>query len=218
MKASQLFDLPDSLPFREFFLAEEPPWKWVAKIGQALAAYDYSAAPTPGNIEAGVSISGEVCLHESVKLPPYCVIQGPAYIGAETQIRPGAYIRGNVIVGQGCVLGNACEYKNCLLMDRIETPHFNYVGDSILGSGAHLAAGAILANLRLDRKSVRVYTPTGRVDTGLTKLGALLGDGAEVGCNSVLQPGTILGRRARVMPAIAYGGYLADDTTATKSQ
>ena len=103
-------------------------------------------------------------------------------------------------------------------MDWIETPHFNYVGDSILGSGAHLAAGAILANLRLDRKSVSVYTPEGRIDTGLRKLGALLGDGAEVGCNSVLQPGTILGKRARVMPAIAYGGYLADDTTAATSR
>ena len=116
--------------------------------------------------------------------------------------------RGNVIVGEGCVLGNSCEYKNCLLLDGVQTPHFNYVGDSILGNGAHLGAGVICSNLRLDQGEVTVKLPSGTVGTGLQKFGAILGDKAEVGCNAVLNPGTLLGPRALVMPCTAFGGYL----------
>lgn len=154
-------------------------------------------------------IEGAVYLHPSVRLPAYATIIGPAYIGAGTEIRPGAYIRGNVIVGKNCVLGNACEFKNALLMDGVQVPHFSYVGDSILGSKSHLGAGVILSNLRFDQQEVTVTAKAGKVSSGLTKLGAMLGEGAEVGCNSVLQPGTILGKRALVVPAIAYGGTLA---------
>jgi NDP-sugar pyrophosphorylase family protein len=117
-------------------------------------------------------------------------------------------IRGNVIVGAKSVLGNACEYKNCLLMDRVETPHYNYVGDSILGSHSHLGAGAICSNLRLDRQPVTVRGPDVTWDTGLRKFGAILGEQAEVGCNAVLNPGAVLGKRALVMPAMAFGGVL----------
>jgi NDP-sugar pyrophosphorylase family protein len=169
-------------------------------------------------IPPGVRVEGLVFIHASVKLPAYATLIGPAYIGPKTDIRPGAFIRGNVIAGEGCVLGNACEFKNCLLLDNVQAPHFNYVGDSILGNGAHLGAGAICSNLRLDQKPVVLHLPHETVATGLKKFGAILGDGAEVGCNTVLQPGTLLGRRALVAPSIAFGGYLPAATIAKVRQ
>lgn len=214
LKAADLFSLPDGMPGDGVFDPDAPAWEWVRLIGRALEDIDAwpSAACRRSNLERelppAVTIQGAVYLDPTVKLPPVCTIIGPAWIGAETEIRPGAFIRGNVIVGRGCMLGNACEFKNCLLMDGVDAPHFSYVGDSILGSGAHLGAGAILSNLRLDRKEVPVHTPGGRGMSGLRKLGALIGEKAEIGCNAVLQPGTIIGKRALVMPAIAFGGYL----------
>lgn len=169
-------------------------------------------------IPSGVHISGRVWLHSSVKLPANATIVGPVYIGANTDIRPGAFIRGNVIAGEGCVLGNSSEFKNCLLMDGVQAPHFNYVGDSILGNGAHLGAGAICSNLRLDQGEVTVRLANETVKTGLRKFGAILGDKAEVGCNSVLNPGTLLGPRALVMPAMAFGGILPPATIARVRQ
>ncbi len=210
MKASELFKLPESLPFRNFFSPDASPWEWVSAIQSALEDFDFASALRPKLVPPNVFIGGPVYLHPGVKLPPFCVIEGPAYIGAETKIRPGAYLRGNVIVGRNCVLGNSSEYKNCLLMDDVETAHFNYVGDSILGNGAHLGAGAVLANLRLQRDEVRVATADGKIPTGRKKLGAMLGEGAEVGCNAVLQPGTILGKRSLVYPAMAFGGFLPE--------
>ena len=138
----------------------------------------------------------------------FATIIGPVYIGANTQIRPGAFIRGHVITGEGCVLGNSSEFKNCLLLDGVQAPHFNYVGDSILGNGAHLGAGAICSNLRLDQGEITVRLPAGSAKTGLKKFGAVLGDQAEVGCNAVLNPGSLLGPRALVMPSMAFTGYL----------
>jgi NDP-sugar pyrophosphorylase family protein len=170
--------------------------------------------PLRQDLPPGVQIEGFVYLHPTVKLPPYCVIQGPTWIGANTEIRPGAFIRGNVIVGEKCVLGNSCEYKNCLLLDGAQTPHYNYVGDSILGNRAHLGAGATCANLRLDKKNVPVTTPTGKTDSGLRKLGVLMADDAEAGCNAVLQPGAILGKRSAVLPTLAFAGYLPPNTLA----
>jgi NDP-sugar pyrophosphorylase family protein len=123
-----------------------------------------------------------------------------------------------VITGEGCVLGNASEFKNCLLMDGVQAPHYNYVGDSVLGNKAHLGAGAICSNLRLDQKPVVVHLPTGSVDTGLKKFGAIVGDAAEVGCNAVLNPGTLLGPRSLVMPSIAFGGVLPPATIARVRQ
>lgn len=213
MKASDFFTLPPSLAqFAAHFPADLPPWEWVKRIEAALAAADFSQSLPP--VPAGVHISGKVHLDSTVKLPPYAVITGPAWIGPGTEIRAGAFIRGNVIVGANCVLGNSCEFKNSLLMDRVETPHFNYVGDSILGNGSHLAAGVICSNLRLDRKPVRVHGPDGVHETGMRKLGALVGDKAEVGCNAVLNPGAALGPRSLVAPAIAFGGYLPPATVA----
>jgi len=117
------------------------------------------------------------------------------------------YIRGGVIVGRGCVLGNSCEYKNSLLLDQVETAHFNYVGDSILGRKAHLGAGVICANVRLDRGPVPVrLADGGKADSGRRKLGALVGDGVEIGCNSVLQPGVVLGRKAIALSSLSIHG------------
>ena len=146
----------------------------------------------------------------SSKLPPQATLIGPLWIGPRTEIRPGAYLRGNVIVGADCVLGNACEFKNALLMDRVQVPHFSYVGDSILGNRAHLGAGAVCSNLRLDQAEIEVDTGAGRTPTGLKKFGAIFGDDAEAGCNAVLMPGTVLGRRALVMPLTPFGGRLEE--------
>lgn len=212
MTAADLFTLPESLAvFSERFPALVEPWVWLKNIGPALAGLTPSR---PAVVPPGVHIEGVVHIDPSVKLPPYATILGPAWIGPGTEIRPGAYIRGNVIVGAGCVLGNACEFKNCLLLDRVQVPHFSYVGDSVLGNGAHLGAGVICSNLRLDQQPISVHLPEGTFETGLRKFGALVGDGAEAGCNSVLNPGTILGRRALVMPAMAFTGYLPAATIA----
>ncbi len=217
MKARQLFQLPRSLPFAEFFDSEDSPWEWVGRIEEALESCPFNRASGGKGFPPGAMVSGKVFIHESVKLPSYCEIHGPCYIGEGTEIRPGAYIRGNVIVGRDCVLGNSCEYKNCLLMDRVETAHFNYVGDSILGSESHLGAGVMLANQRLKKDEVQVSTPEGRVPTGRRKLGALLGEGAQVGCNAVLQPGTVLGKGALVLPIVAFGGYLPENSIAASA-
>lgn len=213
MKASEFFTLPESLKsFATSFPSEVAPWEWLKAIGPALKAHVFPTAAV--QLPAGIHITGSVFIHDTVKLPAYATIIGPAWIGPETEIRPGAYIRGNVIVGAGCVLGNSCEFKNCLLMDGVQVPHFSYVGDSILGNGAHLGAGVILSNLRLDQQPISVRLANETVDTGLRKFGAVLGDRAEVGCNAVLQPGTLLGKRALVMPTVAFGGHLPDNTIA----
>ncbi len=214
MKASDFFTFPQSLaPFAASFPGDVAPWEWLKLIGPALKSWRFE--PLAIVVPPGVHISGDVHIHPSVKLPHTATILGPAWIGANTELRPGVFIRGNVIVGEGCVLGNSCEFKNALLMDRAEVPHFNYVGDTIVGNKGHLAAGVICSNLRLDRKNIRLRLADGtRVDTGLRKFGAIVGDGAEVGCNAVLQPGTILGRRALVHPVMAFGGILGEGLVA----
>lgn len=207
VKSADLFTLPASLaPFAPHFSADVEPWEWLKRIGPALAGC--SLPPLEITFPAGIHVEGQVWLHPTVRLPAHATLIGPAWIGAQTEIRPGAFIRGNVIVGEGCVLGNSCEFKNCLLLDRVQVPHFSYVGDSILGNRAHLSAGVICSNLRLDQRPIAVRDRERVFETGLRKLGALVGDEAEVGCNAVLQPGTVLGRRALVMPLTAFGGVL----------
>jgi len=211
MIASDLFDLSDELQvFAQTFEPTDAPWAWIPKIENALKGFDWLRSQGHGAIPPGVHVKGKVYIHPSVKLPPTAVIEGPSWIGPRTEIRPNAYIRGRVIVGADCVLGNASEFKNCLLLNGAQAPHFNYVGDSILGASAHLGAGVILANLRLDQAKVPVRLPEGVVDSGLRKFGAIFGDHAEAGCNAVIQPGSILGRKAIVMPCMAYGGVLPE--------
>jgi NDP-sugar pyrophosphorylase family protein len=212
MRASDFFDIPSNWSFAQHFSNDEAPWEWLTKIGYALESLDWQklqAQSLPvSEISPTLFVSGSVFIHPTVKLPPYGCIQGPAYIGANTELRPGVYIRGNVIVGENCVLGNSCEYKNCLLFNNVQTPHFNYIGDSILGSHSHLGAGAILSNFRLDGQNIKVKTGSEVIPTNLRKFGAVLGDHAQVGCNAVLQPGTVLGRNAIVYPVQSFSGFL----------
>lgn len=213
MKASDFFSLPASLSFfAAHFSPDAPPWDWLKQIGMALQSL--RDEPVAVAVPPGVHLEGKVWLHPSVKLPPYATIIGPAWIGAKTEIRPGAFIRGNVVVGEDCVLGNACEFKNCVLMDGVQVPHFSYVGDSVLGNRAHFGAGVICSNLRLDQQLIVVRVGDAVHQTGLRKFGAIVGDEAEVGCNAVLNPGTVLGPRALVTPAIAFTGYLPGATIA----
>jgi NDP-sugar pyrophosphorylase family protein len=217
VKASEFFSLPTSLaPFASHFSADAAPWDWIKAIAPALAGCTLPALPT--SVPPGVHVEGQIWIHATVKLPAYATLIGPLWIGAHSEIRPGAYLRGNVIVGERCVLGNSCEFKNCLLMDEVQVPHFSYVGDSILGNGAHLGAGAICSNLRLDQQPVVIRTAEATYETGLKKFGAILGDEAEVGCNAVLQPGTLLGQRALIMPLTAFGGHLPANTMARNRQ
>lgn len=216
MRSDELFALPESLAaFHPYFLPEAAPWHWLSQIGPALEnTLSATTRHTPLNeIPAGVTIQGPVFLDPTVKLPATAVILGPAWIGPHTELRPGCFIRGNVIIGAGCLLGNSCEYKNCLLMDNVETAHYNYVGDSILGNRAHLGAGVICANLKLNRDKVVVRVHGQRFPTELRKVGAFVGEDAEVGCNSVLQPGAILGRRSAVL-CLAFHGHLPEDQMA----
>ncbi len=209
MKSEELFNLPASLEiFKSYFSPDVEPWAWLSEISKALKSKEFLSLKNRTDIPVGLHIEGDVYIHKSVKLPPFGVIQGPCFIGEGCELRPSVYIRGNVIVGANCVLGNSCEFKNCLLLDNVQVPHFNYVGDSILGNKSHLGAGVILANLKLDKSNVHACTKTGRVQTNLRKFGAILADEAECGCNSVLQPGTILDKRAIVLSGIAYAGYL----------
>ena len=208
MRADALFDFPASMPFAPFFLPGETPWSWVGQIQRALASLEAEKRERHPKVPAGVFLGPAVFLHPTVRLPSHAVIEGPGWIGEGVEIRPNAYLRGNVIVGAGSVIGNASELKNCLLLEGVQVPHYNYVGDSVLGNRAHLGAGAICANLKLAQDEVSVVLADGsRHPTGMRKLGALLGDGAEAGCHCVLQPGSILGRGAAALGP-QFHGYL----------
>ena len=135
-------------------------------------------------------------------------IIGPAIIGHKTEVRPGAYIRGSVIIGDGAVIGNSTEIKNSIIFDGVQLPHYNYVGDSIIGYRAHLGAGAIISNFRLDHQNISIKAEDIKIDTGLRKMGALVGDFCEIGCNSVICPGSILGRKTMVYPLSSVRGII----------
>jgi NDP-sugar pyrophosphorylase family protein len=136
------------------------------------------------------------------------VLKGPAWIGENCRVRSGCYVRENVIAGNGVVMGNSCEFKNCILFDEVQVPHFNYVGDSILGHHAHLGAGVILSNVRLDRGEIAVVAQERSIPTGLKKFGAIVGDRTEIGCNAVINPGSIIGRDCMIYPTVNFRGVL----------
>ncbi len=136
------------------------------------------------------------------------MLKGPAWIGKNCRIRSGCYVRENVIVGDGVVMGNSCEFKNSIIFNEAQVPHFNYVGDSILGYKAHLGAGVILSNVKLDHGEIMVAATDGQIGTGLTKFGAIVGDRTEIGCNAVINPGALLGRDCLVYPGINFRGVL----------
>ena len=209
LKASDLFNFPENFPFSTHFPREVKPWDWVKRIEGALSVFDdFDGGKPASDIPSGFKVGQMVYIDTTVTLPANGCIIGPAYIGENCKIRNGAFIRENVIAFKNCTLGNSCEYKNALLLDGVETPHFNYVGDSVLGNHVHLGAGVILANLRLDQQEVRVSTQEGREATGLRKLGGLMGDGSEVGCNTTLMPGSVLERDAKIGPSLSFSGRL----------
>ncbi|MEP6937520.1 MAG: UDP-N-acetylglucosamine diphosphorylase [Chthoniobacterales bacterium] len=135
-------------------------------------------------------------------------LKGPAWIGENCHVRSGCYVRENVIVGDDVVMGNSCEFKNCILFNEAQVPHFNYVGDSILGYQAHLGAGVILSNVKLDHTEIHVSAADGSIATGLTKFGAIVGDRTEIGCNAVINPGSIVGRDCLIYPGVNFRGVL----------
>ena len=161
-----------------------------------------------GRIIGKPFISGAVFIGQGTVIEQGAMIKGPAWIGENCEIRNGCYIRENVIIGSGCVLGNSSEFKNSIVFDLAQIPHFNYVGDSILGYRSHLGAGAILSNVKLDHSEITIDSPTGPIPTGLKKFGAIIGDHAEIGCNSVINPGSIIGRRSVLYPGTNWRGVL----------
>ena len=156
-------------------------------------------------LEGFTEIAPGVLVGQNVKIAATATIEGPAIIGHNTEIRPGAYLRGAVITGPDCVLGNSSEFKNCLLMEHVQAPHYNYVGDSVLGNFSHLGAGSICSNLKSDGKNV-VVRGKESYETGLRKLGGIVGDHGDVGCSCVLNPGTVIGQNTSVYPMTALRG------------
>jgi NDP-sugar pyrophosphorylase family protein len=163
----------------------------------------------------GHAVIGEqVFIGRDTVIEPGAYIKGPAWIGPNCQIRHGAYIRENVIIGAGSVIGNSSEIKNSFLCNGCQVPHFNYVGDSVLGAKVHLAAGVIVSNLKLNGDLITLRVGDAVLATGLRKFGALIGDGAEVGCNAVINPGSILGRRSLIYPGVSWRGILPANSIA----
>ena len=181
-----------------------------------LAAYlnEQLVAANFGQIIGDPVIGEQVYIGRDTVIEPGAYIKGPAWIGPNCQIRHGAYVRENVIVGAGSVIGNSCEIKNSFLFNNCQVPHFNYVGDSILGSKAHLAAGVIVSNLKLNGDMISLRVGEETIATGLRKFGALIGDSVDVGCNAVLNPGSILGRNSLVYPGVAWRGVLPENSIA----
>ena len=153
-------------------------------------------------------VAPQVWARRTVTIAPTASLTGPAIIGPGTEVRPGAFIRGSALVGADCVVGNSVELKNVIIFDHVQVPHYNYVGDSILGYCAHMGAGAVTSNIKSDRTLVVVRDGEQAIETGLRKMGAMLGDHVEVGCNSVLNPGTVIGRGSRVYPLSSVRGVI----------
>jgi len=167
-----------------------------------------------GRVIGAPAIGERVFIGENTVVEPGAYIKGPAWIGPNCQIRHGAYIRENVIIGAGSVVGNSSEIKNSFLFNGCQAPHFNYVGDSILGAKVHLGAGVIVSNLKLNGDFVMLRVGNAILTTGLRKFGALIGDGVEVGCNAVINPGSVLGRRSLIYPGVGWRGVLPANSIA----
>lgn len=181
----------------------EYPWEILPMIGDMIRSIG-AELPT----DAYGHPSEDVWIAHTARIDQTAVITGPAIIGENTEVRHNAFLRGNTLVGDGCVVGNSSELKNCILFDGARVPHFNYVGDSVLGYKTHLGAGAVTSNVKGDYAPVAVRTPEGEIATGLKKVGAMVGDGVEVGCNSVLNPGSVVGPYARIYPLTSARGVI----------
>ena len=198
-------------------LFENSPQVWDA-LKQIVSYLQFRLKPAiQGRLVGKPFISGAVFIGKGTVVEQGAMIKGPAWIGEGCEIRNGCYIRENVIVGAGCILGNSCELKNSIVFDEAQIPHFNYVGDSIIGYRGHLGAGAILSNVKLDHSEVTIATTEGHLPTGLKKFGAIIGDRAEIGCNSVLNPGSLIGRNTVLYPGTQWRG-VAPENSMVKSR
>ena len=194
LEETQAKDLLSSLTY---------PWEALPKIKDFILELGKTLSPDEYDYNGD-----NVWIHKTAKIYPNNYIAGPCIIGAETEVRPGAFIRGNALVGNGCVVGNSTELKNVILFNKVQVPHYNYVGDSILGFKAHMGAGSITSNVKSDKKLVVVHNEGENIETGLKKFGAMLGDNVEVGCNSVLNPGTVIGKESNVYPTSCVRGVI----------
>ena len=189
-----LYNLEETIA-KDIFEGVTYPWEVLPKISAFI-------------VELGNTLSEEeyekkgdnIWIAKSAKVAPTAYINGPAIIGKDAEVRHCAFIRGNAIVGEGAVVGNSTELKNVILFNKVQVPHYNYVGDSILGYKAHMGAGSITSNVKSDKTLTTVKTPEGPIETGLKKFGAMLGDEVEVGCGSVLNPGTVIGSHTNIYP------------------
>ena len=206
LKTEQLYDLSHTLA-GELLDGVEYPWQALPKIKDFILALGKTLSPDEYD-----SPAENVWIAKDATVAPSATICPPTIIGKGTEVRTGAYIRGAVLVGEGCVVGNSCELKNAILFDCVQVPHFNYVGDSILGYRSHTGAGAVTSNVKSDKTLVTIKTPEGAIETGLKKCGAFLGDFVEVGCNSVLNPGTVIGRNTNVYPLSSVRGAIPPDS------
>lgn len=201
IKTAELFDLTKT-EARELLERTEYPWEALAGIHDFILSYGKSLG------EEYEKRGEDIWIHKTAKVAPTAYVNGPCIIGAETEVRHCAFIRGNAFVGRGAVVGNSTELKNVILFDKVQVPHYNYVGDSILGYRSHMGAGSITSNVKSDKTLVVVKDGEKTYETGLKKMGAVLGDNVEVGCGSVLNPGTVIGKESNVYPLSSVRGVV----------
>ena len=205
IKTMELYDMSHTLA--DGYLKEfEYPWQALAGI----KALILELGPKLG--DEFTQAAPEVWVHKTAKVAPTAYLGSPCIIGANTEVRHCAFIRGSVLVGENCVVGNSVELKNVILFDNVQVPHYNYVGDSILGYKAHMGAGSLTSNVKSDKTLVVVKNGEERIETGLKKFGAMVGDFVEVGCNSVLNPGTVVGRYSNIYPLSCVRGTVPENS------
>ena len=203
LKTRDLYDLKCSIA-GEYLSGFEYPWEALKGIKDLIL----TLGPTLG--EEYTEAAPTVWVHRTAKIFPSAYLGAPCIIGPDTEVRHCAFIRGSALVGAGCVVGNSVELKNVILFDGVQAPHYNYVGDSILGHMAHMGAGSVTSNVKSDKTLVVVKNGEEKIETGLKKFGAMLGDFVEVGCNSVLNPGTVIGRHSNVYPTSCVRGVIPE--------
>lgn len=206
LKITELFDLNASIA-GDYLKNYTYPWEALSDIASIIEKIGASL-PEDEYVRRGDNI----WIHKTATVFDSAYIAGPCIIGPRTEVRQCAFIRGKALVGADCVVGNSTELKNVILFDHVQVPHYNYVGDSILGTFSHMGAGSITSNVKSDKKLIVIKGPDGAVETGIKKIGAFLGDHVEIGCGSVLNPGTIVGRSSRVYPLSSVRGYVPENS------
>lgn len=201
----ELYSLEHTLA-SDYLAGFEYPWQALAGIKEFIISLGKTLD------SSYKEVSENVWVHESANVFESAYIGSPCIIGPNTEVRHGAFIRGSALVGSNCVVGNSVELKNVILFDNVQVPHYNYVGDSILGYKSHMGAGSITSNVKSDKKLVVIKNGTENIETGLKKIGAMLGDYVEVGCNSVLNPGTIIGKHSNVYPTSCVRGVIEENS------